>query len=174
MSTEIITAIITASVTISGIILTVVYSVLHDRTENKRLAVELYNQREIKIFEARLESYREIFSALMPLEKRAVSTLTPEGAIEIEQQLKVAFYVKASHCMSTESIENLTILRDSLILFSQGSLEAEKLKDIRLNLLRSLHRDLGRTGFYLGSHKPLAETDSKNIEKILESKGKSA
>jgi len=103
----------------------------------------------------------------MYLEKRAVPDLSPEKAVEIEMLLKEAFYTKASHSLSANSIEAITVLRDSLIAYSQGILEAEELKDIRLELLRSLHRDLGRTGFYLGANEPLTETDRKTIDKML-------
>ena len=172
ISTETATFMITSAITLSGIILTMVYNWFKIRTENRRLAVELYNQREIRIFEARLESYREIFAALMHLEKRAIPGLTAEKALEIEEMLKQAFYVKASHCMSTDAIENVTILRDSLIKFAEGELEAERLHNIRRDVLRSLHRDLGRTGFYLGPYEHIVTSDRKNIEKLLKGKRK--
>jgi uncharacterized membrane-anchored protein YhcB (DUF1043 family) len=182
---QVIAAIITASVTLAGAVLTLLYSLLKERFENKRhnrqleleerraklderrLAIELHNERELKIFEARLESYRNVFAPLRYLEKRAIDDLSSEKAVEVERLLRNTFYVEASHSLSANSIEAITNLRDSLIAYSKGKLEAEKLRDIRLELLRSLHRDLGRTGFYLGDHRPLMETDSKTITKML-------
>lgn len=167
MPPEIMYALIPGFITLGGILLTTVYSFFRDRIQNRRLAAELYNQRELMIFEARLDSYREIFAVLMLLETRAIPKLTPNKAIKIEKQLKEAFYIKTSHSMSAESIEYTAILRDSLISYSQGTLEAEKLKDIRFNLMSSLHKDLGRTGWYIGSNKPLMEEDTKNIDNLL-------
>ena len=182
---QVLAAVITASVTLTGVLLTLFYSLLRERYENKRhnrqieiderrakfdeakLAIELYNTRETKIFEARLNSYRDLFSVLMPLEKRAIPNLTSESALEIEKNLKEVFYCKVSHSLSAESIETLTNLRDSLITFSKGSIPAEKIGDVRRELLRSLHRDLGRMGSYLGENDPLTKNDVRVTETIL-------
>ena len=123
----------------------------HTKLDERRLAAELYSQRQLKTFEARLNSYTSLFESIMPLDKRTAYELTPEQALEVEKNIREAFYVKTSHCISSESIEQSTILRDALIEFSKGKLNAENLRDIRRDLLRSLHKDLGRTGFYLGN-----------------------
>ena len=173
-------------ITICGTILTGVYTLLnsliehkrhnrlleleerHAKLDERRLAAELYNQRQLKIFEARLNSYTILFEAIMPLDKRTAYELTPEQALEIEKNIREAFYVKTSHCISSESIEQTAVLRDALVEFSKGKLDAEKLRDVRRDLLRSLHKDLGRTGFYLGNYKPLADEDSENINTIIQ------
>ncbi len=178
---------ITAGVTLTGALLTLLYSVLRDRYERKRhsrqielderrakleeakLALELYNLREAKIFEARLETYRDVFVALMPLAKREIKSLTPEQALAIEQNLKEVFYYKVSHCMSTDSIEKLTKLRDALLEFADGNLTTDDILKARLELLQSLHRDLGRTGSYLGDNPPLLQIDTQVTENYLRS-----
>ncbi len=174
-------------ITICGTILTGVYTLLnslvehkrhnrlleleerHAKLDERRLAAELYSQRQLKIFEARLNSYATLFESIMPLDKRTAYELTPEQALEVEKNLREAFYVKTSHCISSESIEQSTILRDALVEFSKGILDAEKLRDIRRDLLRSLHKDLGRTGFYLGDYKPLVDEDADIINAIIRS-----
>ena len=135
--------------------------------EERRLAVELYNQQRLKIFSARLASYASVFEAIMPLDRYMVNELTPEGALEIESRLRDAVYIKTSNCMSTESMERATILRDALVKFSKGELDVGALRDIRRDLLRSLHRDLGRTGAYLGDLSVLIDDDAKRIQSLL-------
>lgn len=174
---EIIVAVITAGVTLAGAILTAIYSFFHERAESKRhnrqLEIEeqgakleetrirfaLHNQRQIKIFEARLESYPKLYEALMALEKRALPNLTPEKALEIEASLRECAYVKVGHCLSTDSFQALTDLRDSLILFANQEIGTGHLRDKRLALLEALHQDLGREGPWLGTLPSLLEKD---------------
>jgi len=183
---EIIVAVITAGVTLAGAILTAVYSFFHERAESKRhnrqleieerrakleenrIKFELHNQRQIKIFEARLESYPKLFEVLMTLEKRALPNLTPEKALEIEARLRECAYAKVSHCLSTGSFQALTDLRDSLILFSNQKIESGQLRDKRLALLQALHQDLGREGPWLGLRPSLLEKDRNLLERSAE------
>ena len=75
ITVQFLVGVITASVTVVVAVFTFIYNLLHERAENKRfqrqleleerrsnfdrnrLAIELYNQREIRLFEARLENY---------------------------------------------------------------------------------------------------------------------
>ena len=183
---EIIVAVITASVTLAGAILTVIYSFFHERAESKRhsrqleieeqrakleenrIKFELHNQRQIKIFGARLESYPKLFEVLMALEKRALPSLTPEKALEIEARLRECAYVQVSHCLSTDSFQALTDLRDSLILFANQEIESSQLREKRLALLQALHQDLGREGPWLGPRPSLLEKDQSLLEGSVE------
>ena len=184
-SSQTVVGVVAAAGTIIGALLTFWYGLLKERFEDKRharqmeieerrakfaerrLAIDLRNQREMKIFEARLASYLDVFSPLMFLEKRALPTLTPDKAVEIERLLKKAFYSKVSHCMSASAIEALTALRDTLIRYSKGAATVEDVRNSRLRLLQELHRDLGRSGYYLGNNPPLTETDRKEIDALL-------
>jgi len=179
---EIIAAVITASITLAGVILTAVYNFFHERAESNRhsrqieieerrakieenrIKIELHNQRQIRIFEARLESYPKLFEVLMALEKRALPTLTPREAREIEARLRECAYAQVSHCLSTDSFQALTDLRDSLILFANQKIGSSQLKEKRLALLQALHQDLGREGTWLGSRPSLFEKDQILLE----------
>lgn len=176
---QVIAAIITASVTIAGAILTVVYSFFHEHAENRRhsqqleievrrekldenrLAIELYNQREIRLFEVRLQVYPEVYKTLMGLASRDLLNLSASQALEIEKQLKEIAYTKVSACISAKSLESLTNLRDTLALFAKNEAGIEEVRDKRIELFQTLHKDLGRTGHYLGEHEPQIVTDRR-------------
>ncbi len=49
------------------------------KLEEKKLIIELYNQREIKIFEARLENYPELYKVLLKTGAGNLKKITPEN-----------------------------------------------------------------------------------------------
>jgi hypothetical protein len=104
----------------------------------------------------------------MPLARLAVPDLTPEKALAVENGLKEALYNEVGHCLSADAMEALGVLRDSLRQFAKGTADSEQILKTRLELLRSLHRDLGRSGHYLGKQEPLIETDRRLHKTILQ------
>jgi len=182
---QIIVAMITAGVTITGIILTAIYNFFHERVENRRhnqqleiearrekldenrLAIELYNQREIRLFEARLNTYPLLYEALIGLASRDLPSLTEAKALEIEKRLKEIVYTRVSSCISANSLECLINLRDTLVLFAKNEAKIGDVKSKKIELFHTLHKDLGRTGNYLGEHEPQIFTD-RRVHKLLQ------
>jgi uncharacterized membrane-anchored protein YhcB (DUF1043 family) len=183
---QVLAGIITASVTLAGVLLTLIYSLFHERAEDKRhqrqieleerrarleenrLAIELYNQREIALFESRIENYPALFNALMPLAKRELPQLTPEGALEIEKHLKELTYGKVSSCASADALQRVSDLRDTLVLFAKHEADIETINKRRLELFHAVHRDLGRGAHpYLGREEPQIVQD-RRVHKSLQ------
>ena len=104
----------------------------------------------------------------MPLTSRDLPTLTSDEALEIEKSITECIYTKVSHCLSTDSLVAATNLRESLIQYANQTIGIDDLKEKRLDLLRSLHKDLGRLGHYLGSYEPLIETDQRFHKSVLD------
>ena len=180
-------AVIAGSVTLAGAVLTFIHSLLRERTESNRhqrqieleerrakleevqLAGELYNQREIRLFEARIRSYPALFEALMPLGSRDRPTLTPEKALEIESVLKEMSYYTVSSCASADSLGRLSELRNTLVQFAAQEAGVEEVGDKWIQLLRTLHVDLGRSDhFYVDNLDPQIVRDSR-VHKSLQS-----
>ncbi|MCI5125219.1 MAG: hypothetical protein D3925_12285 [Candidatus Electrothrix sp. AR5] len=191
MDAKLVSVIITASVTLAVIIIGFVYNLLRQRSEQLRykhtlelekrraqleeskLAIELYNQRQSKIFDLRLQHYPKLFEILMLLDKSALLKITPEKTKAVEQSLKECSYTVLSHCASTETLKFLAELRDFLLEFAEGIINAEQLRKKRIELLQSLHKDLGRTGFYIGEQPALIEDERAQQKAILQEKSDS-
>jgi hypothetical protein len=186
MEVETLVGIITAATAISGTIITLVYSILRQRFENKKhtqqidlenrrsnfeekkLTIELYNQRELKLFEERLKVSPQISELLLPLTKRLLTELTPEKALELAGKIRECYYTKIYHCMSTEVLVALNALQSSLFKFSENKLKKDDLYETAIDVHRALHKDLGRTGLYLGGHTPQFKDDIQKHKSILE------
>lgn len=186
MQTEVLVGIITASAAIAGTALTVVHNIFRQKHEQqkykqqiklensrfnfeeKRLAIELYNQRELKIFEERLKSIPTLSQLLLPLAKRSLSELTPEKALDIESKIRECIFTKIYHCMSTEALEALNVLNSSLVRFSENKLDRDELHEKAISVHRVLHKDLGRTGSYLGGISPQYQEDIKKHKSMID------
>jgi len=179
--------IIAASVTFIVAVITLLYNLLHERAENKRfqrqleieerrakldkskLAIELYNQREIRLFEARLENYPTLYERLMPLASRDIDQITPEQVLEIEGQLKIIAYTSVSSCISANTLEALTELRNTLAQYAHGEIQLNEIKGKRISLFQAMHRDLARSDHhYLGPYKPQFAKDHDIHEALQE------
>jgi len=187
MKPEIFIAIITASVTLAGSILTIVYSVFRQRHEDKKylqqleldqkkvnfaekkLAIELFNQRELKIFEARLKAMPKLSQLLIPLSKRLLPEFTSEKALELEQKIRYCIYNDIYHCASTELLQALGELQSSLVSYTENQTSKEKLNEISHKVHNSMHRDLGRTEDYLGDLQVLYTEDLQKHKYIIDS-----
>lgn len=185
-TTQFLVGVITASVTFVVAVFTLIYNLLHERAENKRfqrqleieehrsnfdknrLAIELYNQREIRLFDARLENYPLLYEQLMYLASRDINALKPEQVIKLEKKLKEIAYTKVSSCISATSLEALTNLRNVLAQYAKGEALVSDVTEKRIALFQSMHRDLGRLDHsYLGPYEPQIIKD-RNVHKSLQ------
>ena len=138
--------------------------IIHD--ENK-WAFELIINREIKLFEQRIEKYPKLFSLLNIFSKTRLSVVKNSDIEKLINQLDNHIYGEIGLCMLSDTRDSLIKFRNDCLKCLDGKIELKDMRyGSRTELLELIRRDLSHD-LRFHDYKSLINVERDQISDIL-------